>query len=589
MWPFRRRGADTTGHGTAAGLPVPQPEGGEEVLPPAHPGLALLVSLGRLDAATAREVELGAEIRGEPVPVVLRQLGRFGERAWVELLVGHYDFREATAADVPETPLFEAELPPAFQRHNRILPLAADGAHLWLGMADPTDTHLVRAAAVATGLEVVPMAMELGVIEAAHARYWDQGAGAVARILGEAALDEGDPAESGEEEAKTAPVVRLVDQILADAVRMGASDVHIEPTPRHLRVRCRLHGRLGEMTAPPAALARAVVSRIKILARLDVAERRLPQDGRVRLVIDGRPIDLRVATVPTVHGEGAVLRILDQGRGRVELPELGMPAPIERRFARLLESPYGMILVTGPTGSGKTTTLYAALARLDSRTRKLISIEDPVEYQLEGVTQIQVRPEIGLDFARILRSVLRHDPDIVMVGETRDPETAHIAVHAALTGHLLLTTLHTDTAAGAVARLLEMGVEPHLLASVLRAALGQRLVGVLCPQCREPVAPQPEDRELFRLVGLDLPQDAVLWREAGCRSCNQLGFVGRTGIFELFEVDEEVRARIRERAPTRELAAAARAGSGGSMLRHGLEKCLAGVTTLAEVRRATEV
>jgi general secretion pathway protein E len=588
MWSFWRRGLEGREQQTAVGLPVLPPEAGADGPLPAHPGLALLVSLGKLDAATARAVEHAAEIRGEPVPVVLRQLGRLDERAWVELLVGHYDFRAATAADVPEAPLCEAELTPTFQRHNRILPLAIEGGQLWLGMADPTDTHLIGAVAVATGLSVVPVAMALEVIEAAHARYWDQGAGAVARILGDAALAEGEADESAEDEAKTAPVVRLVDQILAEAVRLGASDVHIEPTAQHLRVRYRLHGRLGELATPPAALARAVVSRIKILARLDVAERRLPQDGRVRLTIAGREIDLRVATMPTIHGESAVLRILDQSRGRVELSGLGMPLEIERRLIRLLDSPYGMILVTGPTGSGKTTTLYAALDRLDRRSRKLISIEDPVEYQLDGVTQIPVRPEIGLDFSRILRSVLRHDPDIIMVGETRDPETAQIAVHAALTGHLLLTTLHTDTAAGAVARLLEMGVEPYLLASVLRAALGQRLVGVLCPQCRAPVAPRPEDRELFRLVGLTLPEDAVLWREVGCRACNQLGFIGRTGIFELFEVDEAVRAKIRERAPTRELLAAAGLSPQSTMLRHGLEKCLAGLTTLAEVRRATE-
>lgn len=572
-----------------ADRPPRQPDEAAAALSLAHPGLALLHALGHLDAATAADIEREAEARGEPVPVVLRRHGRLDERLWVELLASHYRLPLAAAEELPDEPLLAKELSPAFQRHNRVLPLGVEDGRLHLAMADPTDSRVMEAVTVATGLEVVPVVVELGVIEAAHARLFDQGAGAVARILGEAVPEGAETPESGEEEAETAPVVRFVDQILAEAVRMGASDVHLEPTPEHLRVRCRLHGRLGELTIAPSGLARAVVARIKILARLDVAERRLPQDGRTRLRVAGREIDLRVATMPTIHGEAAVVRILDHGQARVELSELGMPETLERRFARLLASPYGMILVTGPTGSGKTTTLYAALRRLDTSTRKLVSIEDPVEYRLEGVTQIPVRPEIGLDFARILRAVLRHDPDIVMVGETRDPETAHIAVHAALTGHLLLTTLHTDTAAGAVARLLDMGVEPYLLASVLRAALGQRLVGVLCPTCRQPVPPSAEDRELFRFVGLELPAEARLFRAAGCRACNRIGFIGRTGIFELFEVDEEVRARIRERAPTRELLAAAQRQPATSMLRHGLEKCLAGITSLDEVRRATEV
>jgi general secretion pathway protein E len=383
-------------------------------------------------------------------------------------------------------------------------------------------------------------------------------------------------------------VVRLVNQLLSDSVRMHASDIHIEPYRDRLRVRFRVHGRLREISSPPARLSAAVVSRIKILAKLDIAERRLPQDGRARLNLDDKRIDLRVATAPTPHGESLVIRLLDQSGHGAKMAELGLEAAVEARLRRMLEAPHGMILVTGPTGSGKTTTLYAALRELNATTDKIISIEDPIEYQIDGVTQIHVRPDIGLDFARILRSVVRHDPDIVMVGETRDPETAEIAVHAALTGHLLLTTLHTNNAAGAVARLLDMGVEPYLLASVLRGVVGQRLVGTLCPSCKRPRPATPEERAFFTAANIPVDEGAQLYEAPGCRDCEDLGLIGRQGIFEMLEVTDEIRELIRARAPSQSILAKALTQGMRTMSVDGLHKCLAGVTTIEEVTRVTE-
>jgi general secretion pathway protein E len=330
-----------------------------------------------------------------------------------------------------------------------------------------------------------------------------------------------------------------------------------------------------------------VISRIKILAKLDIAERRLPQDGRARMTLLGRRVDLRVATAPSAHGESLVIRILDQSAQGGDFPELGLTPEMERKLKAALAAPHGMLLVTGPTGSGKTTTLYAALRHLNKTADKLISIEDPIEYQIDGVTQIQVKPEIELDFARVLRSVVRHDPDVIMVGETRDPETANIGVNAALTGHLLLTTLHTNSAAGAIARLLDMGVEPYLLASVLRGVLAQRLVGILCPACKKPRPASPEERALFAQAGVAAPADLRLHEAEGCEACEGLGFVGRFGIFELLEMDEPIRELIRGRASTQSVAEKAARSGMRSMFADGLAKVLAGTTTLEEVCSVT--
>jgi general secretion pathway protein E len=556
------------------------------------PVVRLLVDLGKLSLDDAQRAHLLASEEGERMGALLVRLGLLSARDWAEALARHHGLELVAADDFPTEPVLPEAFSQRFLKNSRVLPLHADEETLWLAMADPEDVQALKAVRLAAGREVVPVVALAEDLEQAYARLWDTGRSALQRIVDDLGSD-GAPSGMPDLEhlidlAQEAPVVRLVNQLLSDACRTGASDIHIEPYRDRLRVRFRVHGRLREISAPPARLSAAVVSRIKILARLDIAERRLPQDGRARMNLDGRRVDLRVATVPTMHGESLVIRLLDTSAKGVELADLGLDPGVEQRFRRQLAAPYGMILVTGPTGSGKTTTLYAALRQLNGASGKIISIEDPVEYQIDGITQIQVRADIGLDFARILRSVVRHDPNVIMVGETRDPETADIAVHAALTGHLMLTTLHTNNAAGAVARLLDMGIEAYLLASVLKGVVGQRLVGVLCPACREPRPATAEERAFIAAAGIAVADALILHRARGCKECEGVGFVGRVGIFEFLEVTDGLRELIRGRAPTQAIVARAVEEGMRTMYVDGLHKCLAGITTLEEVCRVTE-
>ncbi len=555
------------------------------------PALRRLVDGGGLTMEDALRAQGLAMQGNERLAVLLRRIGLVKPKAWAQALAEEHGVQLVGTDDFPTAAVVPDLLSPRFLRHSLALPLHADDETLWLAMADPQDVTTIKAVRLAAGREVVPLVVALDELEQAFARLWDRGGGALQKIVDD--LGDAGPAAAGDvehliDQAQEAPVVRLVNQLLSDAARMHASDIHVEPYRDRLRVRFRVHGRLREISSPPARLSAAVVSRIKILAKLDIAERRLPQDGRARLNLDEKRIDLRVATAPTPHGESLVIRLLDQSGHGAKMAELGLEPAVEARLRRMLEAPHGMILVTGPTGSGKTTTLYAALRELNAATDKIISIEDPIEYQIDGVTQIHVRPDIGLDFARILRSVVRHDPDIVMVGETRDPETAEIAVHAALTGHLLLTTLHTNNAAGAVARLLDMGVEPYLLASVLRGVIGQRLVGTLCPSCKRPRPATAEERAFLAAAGIAVDGRTQLWEAPGCRDCEDVGLIGRQGIFELLEMSDEVRELIRARAPTQTILAKALAQGMRTMSVDGLHKCLAGLTTIEEVTRVTE-
>jgi general secretion pathway protein E len=563
------------------------------VAPPAphglHPVLIRLVANGGLDSAAAEQAQIAAIEAGTGLADQLLATGLVGAELWAQAAREATGCATAELADFPLEPVLPERLAARFMKRARVMPLRIEGERLVLAMVDPTDTETMAALALAAGLEVEPRVADAELLERCFRAVYEGGAAAVQRIVADLGPDPvEDTAAALGEEAEAAPVVRLVNQLLLEALEAGASDVHVEPFHERLRVRFRVHGRLREVAAPPARLAPAVVSRIKVLARLDIAERRLPQDGRTRLELGGRRLDLRVATAPTMHGESLVVRLLDADVRGVALDALGLDAADAARLRHALGFANGMILVTGPTGSGKTTTLYAALHLLNAVDRKIVSIEDPVEYQIEGVTQIPVRAEIGLGFARILRSVVRHDPDIVMVGETRDAETAATAVQAALTGHLLLTTMHTTDAAGAVGRMLDMGVEPYLLASVLRCVVGQRLVGRLCVDCRTPVAPTPgEALVLERVIGQPA-QDAVLWTAPGCSRCHGLGVTGRSAIVEVLEVEDQLRELIRSRAPSQAIAAAARARGMRTMLEDGVRRALAGETTLAEVLRVTD-
>ena len=380
-----------------------------------------------------------------------------------------------------------------------------------------------------------------------------------------------------------APIIRLINAILTQAIKENASDVHIETFENRLVVRLRVDGVLREILEPPRSLAPLVVSRIKVMARLDIAEKRVPQDGRISLKVAGRPVDVRVSTLPSGYGERVVLRLLDKQAGRLDLEHLGMDPATHDRLVRLVNKPHGIILVTGPTGSGKTTTLYAALARLNDHSRNILTVEDPIEYFIDGIGQTQVNSKVDMSFARGLRAILRQDPDVVMVGEIRDLETVEIAIQASLTGHLVFSTLHTNTAVGAVTRLRDMGVEPYLLSSTLLGVLAQRLVRTLCPQCREAYTADATECEM---LGLPADNPPTLHHAVGCPACNQTGYAGRAGIYELVPIDESMRRLIHDGAAEHALERHARSLA-PSIRQDGIRLALAGRTTLEEVLRVT--
>jgi general secretion pathway protein E len=380
-----------------------------------------------------------------------------------------------------------------------------------------------------------------------------------------------------------APIIRLLNALLTEAIKENSSDIHIEPYENHVSVRFRVDGVMREVLQPQRVLAPLIVSRVKVMARLDIAEKRLPQDGRISLRVAGRAVDVRVSTIPTAHGERVVLRLLDKQAGRLDLEHLGMDAPTRDRIDALIRKPHGIILVTGPTGSGKTTTLYAALTKINNAKRNIMTVEDPIEYHLEGVSQTHVNTKVDMSFARGLRAILRQDPDVVMVGEIRDLETAQIGVQASLTGHLVFSTLHTNSAIGAVTRLRDMGVEPFLLSSSLLGVLAQRLVRLLCPECRE--AYSATDRELD-ILGRNHADEITLYKAHGCAKCNHTGFRGRSGIYELLVVDDAVRDMIHEGASEQTVEAYVRPTT-PSIREDGLRLVLTGETTIDEVLRVS--
>ncbi len=415
-------------------------------------------------------------------------------------------------------------------------------------------------------------------------------------VDGELAADEivadAEPAEEDAERLKDlaseAPVIRLVNQLIARAVETHASDVHLEPFPDRMRVRYRYDGVLHEVEPPPPRLQAAVISRIKIMARLDIAERRLPQDGRIKLTVRGHEIDFRVSTVPALYGETVVLRVLDRTAVEFDYSKLGLPQDIRAGVERALELPNGMMLVTGPTGSGKTTTLYTGLLRLNTVARKIVTVEDPIEYQLTGINQIQVKPQIGLNFASLLRSILRQDPDVIMIGEIRDLETAQIAVQAALTGHLVLSTLHTNSATATVTRLRDMGLEDYLLTATLKAVLAQRLVRRLCPACKIPLPAPPAMIERFALQRLAPDREIVLYHPTGCPACRGTGYHGRRAIAELLLPSRSIDRLIFDGADDNALESAAVADGMRPIFDSGLIAVLEGDTTIEEVVRCLQ-
>jgi len=488
-----------------------------------------------------------------------------------------------------ELPPFPIEVPgllPEFQRAQLIYPIAVQDDVLTVALAHPEDEFLTKALRMVTGLRLdIRLALEADLEKALQS-------GALAAPTDESdeladASDASEFVEHLRDLASEAPVIRRVNQIIARVVDLRASDIHLEPFDDGLHVRYRIDGEIRLFEVLPPTLAAAIVSRVKLLAQLDIAERRLPQDGRIRSRVKGRELDLRVSTVPTVHGESVVLRVLDRSSVRFELEEMGFAADVLDAWRRLIERPHGIVLVTGPTGSGKTTTLYASLAKFDANAYKIITVEDPVEYQLPGINQIQTHGAIGLTFARSLRSILRQDPDIIMIGEMRDGETAQIAVQSALTGHLVFSTLHTNTAAGAIVRLRDMGIERYLITSSVNGVLSQRLVRKLCTRCKAPYALADAVRQS---TGLHRHASAgqVLYRAVGCDHCRGTGYWGRTGVHELLVLDGRLRRAILDGADTAQLHALAVDAGMRSLYDDALHKVVLGITSLEEALRVAE-
>jgi type II secretion system protein E len=504
-------------------------------------------------------------------------------------------------------------IPPETALKYQIIPLSRAGATLTIAMTDPTNVFAMDDIKFMTGYNVEPVvASETAVAEAVQ-KYYPQTVKATTAVAPsgpstlelaskgleelQATLDGADNVEVLEElqeisaealarQGEEAPVVRLVNVVLMSAIQKGASDIHIEPYEKELRVRYRIDGILYNIMSPPMKFRDAIASRLKIMAKLDIAEKRLPQDGRFTIRTGGKDVDLRVSVLPTSHGERVVLRILEKETRLLNLSEVGLSPDCLRVMEQLIHLSHGMILVTGPTGSGKTTTLYAALSQINAPDKNIITVEDPVEYQLQGISQMQVNPKINLSFAAGLRSILRQDPDVIMIGEIRDLETAEIAIHASLTGHLVFSTLHTNDAAGAVTRLIDMGIEPFLVSSSAVAIIAQRLVRVACAACRQPYEPTPEE-----LARLGLAGDAgtyTFYRGAGCPACAQTGYRGRHGIYELLVVDDEIRRLITAKADAAVIKQAAIARGMRTLKQEGATKVVEGLTTTEEIIRITQ-
>jgi len=527
---------------------------------------------------------------GARLDQLLTQIGLVSDRGLAEALAQLIAAPLVGAADYPDAPLFHDRLKPKFLRRVRAMPIAATDDRATLAMADPLDSFTRNAISAALGR---PIAVAVAVpieLEAALERLYAELAegGDAAEMLDEMVAD-AEPAEEDAERLKDlaseAPVIRLVNQLIARAVETHASDVHLEPFPDRLRIRYRYDGVLHEVEPPPARLQAAVISRIKIMARLDIAERRLPQDGRIKLTVRGHEIDFRVSSVPSLHGEKVVLRILDRTAVEFDYAKLGLPADIRQGIERALDLPNGMVLVTGPTGSGKTTTLYTGLLKLNTVARNVVTVEDPIEYQLTGINQIQVKPQIGLNFASLLRSILRQDPDVIMIGEIRDLETVQIAVQAALTGHLVLSTIHTNSAAATMTRLRDMGLEDYLMTATLKAVLAQRLVRRLCPMCK---TPDPAPSALIERLGLErLAQvEAItLFHPRGCPACRGTGYSGRRAIAELLVPNRAIDRLIFEGADDAAIERVAVEQGMRPIFDNGLIAVIEGDTTIEEVVR----
>jgi len=574
-----------------------------------------LLELCSPDADSAQKADLGDDLLQQGVitraqletarTMASKSAGRALDQIYLDLDIDEAGLRAAIAARAGLA--FENIIPQQVEagddvdrlgldhcRDNGVLPLRRHGSRIALGVVDPSDLITIEEVRHKLGRPVKPIVVTARDIEAFTAARKEESGGSdieVDQII--AQVDEDDVEVQNEEEedldlekiAGESPVIRFVNYLIFNAVKEGASDIHIEPLEKKLQVRYRIDGVMFDMMNPPPHMHAAIISRLKIMANLDIAERRLPQDGRIQASVHGRKLDLRVSTLPCAHGEKAVLRILDTRSIQVTLDQLGMDEDAYTMWRHSIHQPHGILLVTGPTGSGKTTTLYASLGQLDRRQYNISTVEDPVEYHLNGINQVQVKDSIGMSFAAALRALLRQDPDVIMVGEIRDTETAKIAIQASLTGHLVLSTLHTNDAPSSVTRLINIGVEPYLIGSAVSACLAQRLVRRVCQNCVRQVTPDEKTAEHLSMHGIAMDQ---LWEGAGCEKCRNTGYAGRVGLYELLVLDDTLRDHIANNPSVTEFRRTCIERGMVTLREDGFKKVAKGLTTVEEVLRVTE-
>jgi type IV pilus assembly protein PilB len=560
-----------------------------------HPLLAILKERGMIDDLQLEEVHEEHNRSGKPIGQILADFGLLDLDSQLQLIADQLGTQVVELRDKELDPAALKSVPPGMARMYQCVPVAVFGSTIHLAVADPLNPSIVDELGYAIGKEIQVVVADPGAIEKAIAKYYGEEDESVSEIIKELGEDttiaqEVAQAASGALDvadlANEAPIVRFVNLVLYQAIQDRASDIHFEPFEDEFKIRYRVDGALYEMAPPPKHLALPVISRLKVMANLDIAERRLPQDGRIALTLGGRQVDMRVSSLPTQFGESVVLRVLDRSATSLELESIGLPKLVYDYLTDAITQPNGIFVVTGPTGSGKTTTLYSALRRVNTVDSKLLTAEDPVEFDIEGIMQVAINEAQGMTFSKALRSFLRQDPDIIMVGEMRDIETAQISIQASLTGHLVLSTLHTNDAPGAVTRLIDMGVEPFLISSTLMGVLAQRLVRTICKKCRTPFEPTENQLTLLNLSPHDIGEK-VFYYGRGCQTCNDTGYKGRKGIFELLVVSEAVRALINERAPTVVIRQKAVELGMVTLREDGLRGIFDGNTTIEEVLKYT--
>ncbi len=561
------------------------------------PLLALIQERGLVDDLQLEEVAQEHTRSGKPVIQTLQDFGLLDLATILQIMADHLATEVVHVHNLELTPEVLQTVPATAARMHQCLPVAVFGSSVRVAMADPLDPAVIDELNYLTGKEVQVVVADPAQIEKAVSKFYGEESESVSDILKQLGADAeiakevadataGDGVTDLADLANEAPIIKFVNLVLYQAVQDRASDIHFEPFEDEFKIRYRVDGALYEMTPPPKHLALPVTSRIKVMANLDIAERRLPQDGRIGLTLGGRQIDLRVSTLPTQFGESVVLRVLDRSAVNMELESLGFPKFIYDHTVETIQQPNGIFINTGPTGCGKTTTLYSCLRRINTLDSKLLTVEDPVEYDIDGIMQVPVNEPVGMTFPRALRAFLRQDPDVIMLGEIRDLETSQIAIQASLTGHLVLTTLHTNDAPGAVTRLIDMGVEPFLISSTLLSVLAQRLVRTICKKCRTPFEPTENQLSLLNLSPHDIG-DKVFYYGRGCANCNDTGYKGRKGIFELLVISEPIRALINERAPTVVIRQKAVELGMVTLREDGMRGIFDGDTTIEEVLKYT--